>query len=280
MKRAASVAIALLIVSVLPSGRAGAAVDSTPPVLNLPAYAAFAVGQQIGTSTDHLVDEGMGVFTFSISELARWSGRDGSGICGYDVEQVFAGQEPQLLVGGTMRTSFATTLGTNYDGEFGGGSSVTEGLQVTAHDCAGNSTSKFTSTFAHVIQEDGFNPSTGSIVPMTYRGAWSISNYPGFSGGHTRKTTARNASVSVNVNITGNGAHVGLVMEKASNRGKADVYIDGIFKKTIDTYSPSTVHRVIVYDAALSAGAHTIKIVNKATTNRPRIDLDAVLVSV
>jgi hypothetical protein len=280
MKRAASVTIGLLIVSVVPVGRAVAAVDSTPPALNLPAYAAFAVGKTIGTSTDHLIEDGSRNFTFEINEIARWSARDESGICGYDVEQVFAGLEPLPLVTGTTKTSFATNLGTNYDGEFGGGSSVTEGLQVTAHDCAGNSTTKFTSTFAHVIQEDGFNPSNGAIVPITYRGSWAISNYPGFSGGHTRKTSARNASVSINVNITGNGAHVGLVMERASNRGKADVYIDGVFKKTIDTYSPTTLHRVIVYDAALSAGAHTIKVVNRATPNRPRIDLDALLVSV
>lgn len=278
MKRAASVAVGLLVVSLVPAGRVGAA-ETTPPSLNLPAHATFVVGRTIGPSVDRLLEDSLRVYTFQINELVRWTGSDASGICGYDVEQVYAGMEPDPLAVGTTRTSWPTNAGTNYGGEFGGGSTVPEGLRVTAHDCAGNSTTKFTSTFAHVIQEDGYNPSTFTTVPIAYWGSWSISNYVDFSGGHTRKTTARNASASIRVTIPTGGGHAALVMETAANRGKADVYVDGDFKKTIDTYAPSTVHRVIVYDASLSAGLHTIKVVNKATAGRPRIDLDAVLVS-
>ena len=55
------------------------------------------------------------------------------------------------------------------------------------------------------------------------------------------------------------------------------MYVDGKYQKTINTYSKTTKHRVIVFDTWLSAGPHTIKVVNKATPGHPRIDIDAVL---
>lgn len=66
-------------------------------------------------------------------------------------------------------------------------------------------------------------------------------------------------------------------MEKAPNRGSADVYVDGVKKATVNTYSSTTAHRVIVWQTVLAAGAHVVKVVNRATAGHPRIDLDAVL---
>ena len=183
---------------------------------------------------------------------------------------------PGLLLIGTDATQAEATT-TDYDDEFGGGSDKFVGYSVTAYDCAGNTTTKSITMVPHVIQEDGssFN---GRGVAFTYEGNWETSTYSGFSGGHTRKTSAEGASVTIDVNpICNEGQHVALVMEKAPNRGEAEIYVDGVYETTINTYSTTTEHRVIVFDVGLSAGPHTITVVNKATPGHPRIDLDAVL---
>lgn len=183
---------------------------------------------------------------------------------------------PSPLLVGSPNTSYTVST-TDYDDEFGGGSFKLTDVLVTAHDCAGNTRSKFSYTLPHVIQEDGFSPN--GHATFAYTGAWSVSNFSGFSGGHTRKTTAAGAAVTIGVDMLNANQHVALVMEKAADRGKAKIYVDGVLKTTIDTYSATAKHRVVVYDVKLSAGHHTIKIVNSATAGRPRIDLDAILVN-
>jgi hypothetical protein len=44
--------------------------------------------------------------------------------------------------------------------------------------------------------------------------------------------------------------------------GKADIYVDGVFKKTIDCYSSAVSPNQLLYDTGvLSAGNHTVKLV-------------------
>jgi hypothetical protein len=67
-------------------------------------------------------------------------------------------------------------------------------------------------------------------------------------------------------------------MEKAPNRGKFTLFVDGVNRGTVDTFSPVATHRVIVWSGRVPrAGDHVVKIVNQATAGRARIDLDAVL---
>ncbi len=74
------------------------------------------------------------------------------------------------------------------------------------------------------------------------------------------------------------GRRVALVMEMAANRGSADVYLDGVKKATISTYSATTTHRSVVWESLVSTGTfHIIKVVNKASAGHSRIDVDALL---
>jgi hypothetical protein len=67
-------------------------------------------------------------------------------------------------------------------------------------------------------------------------------------------------------------------MEKAPNRGKFTLVVDGVNRGTVDTYAASATHRIIVWSGRVSAaGSHTVRITDQATPGRPRIDLDAVL---
>jgi hypothetical protein len=69
---------------------------------------------------------------------------------------------------------------------------------------------------------------------------------------------------------------VALVMTKGPGRGKAKVYVNGAYTATIDLASSTTKYRVVVWQKTWSTvGTRTVKIVNLATSGRPRIDLDA-----
>lgn len=254
---------------------ATATVDTTPPTLTLPAFAAFVTGSAI-------TDTGYGEDRFEAyypgTEMQRrvsWSATDeGSGICGYDVLAVLAGDDPQPLVTGTTATTYLGTA-TDYDDQEGGGSFKTLAWQVVAHDCAGNSTSLETTVRPVVTQEDGWTYGfTG--VTLAYTGVWQTSTCLCWSADHTSDTRRRGAAVEISRTFAA-GEPVALVMETSPKRGKARVYVDGVFRRTIDTYSPSAVHRVVVWTARMSAGTHVIRVVNAATKDRPRIDLDAVI---
>jgi hypothetical protein len=122
---------------------------------------------------------------------------------------------------------------------------------------------------------------------LTYTGSWSSANCSCWSGGSVRKTTAAQASASFTVPalfVNEGGASVntgqytlGLVMAKGVGRGKAAVYLDGVNKATVDTYSSSSINQTIVWRAVVSPGRHTIRVVNLATAGRNRIDVDSVV---
>ena len=66
--------------------------------------------------------------------------------------------------------------------------------------------------------------------------------------------------------------------DEDSAHGSAKVYIDGVLKATINTRSSSKLNRVVAYQFAwASNGAHTLKIVNLATSGHPRISVDGFL---
>jgi hypothetical protein len=131
------------------------------------------------------------------------------------------------------------------------------------------------------------NPVRTVVVPreetdpgITYSGTWSVSHCACASGGTTRWTTAKNASVTFRTQAPqdGSGVDVALIMAKASNRGSAAVYVDGVKKATVNTYAPSPVNGKITYQILLPGlASHTVKIVNLATAGHPRIDLDATI---
>lgn len=67
-------------------------------------------------------------------------------------------------------------------------------------------------------------------------------------------------------------------MAEGPGRGVASIRLDGRWLMDIDTFAPVNTNRVVVFQRMMTAGTHTLTILNHGTSGRPRIDLDAVLV--
>ena len=263
----ATTAAALTLASASP---VHAATDTSPPSLVLQPAADFVVGSVLG-ATDVDTDGQIGA-TAGISMRATWRASDASGICGYSTHAEYAGG-PSDWSSWSSATSLTHTA-TDYDDQYGGGSSKLEGYTVRARDCAGNTTDRFVGFRPIVAQEDGATFYYGDVIGTpTYTGSWGSSSCTCFSGGgSTRRTTQAGASVS----FTGGPERTALVMAKGPNRGSAKVYVDGVLKATVNTHSTTKTNRAVVWNGATNAG--TVRIVNVATAGHPRIDLDAVVI--
>jgi hypothetical protein len=145
---------------------------------------------------------------------------------------------------------------------------VQDRFLVRSTDCAGNTRTSRVATVAFGTRED-------TSPGISYRGRWSTARSSGSSGGTTHWTTRAGDSFAA----TSDGADgpVGLVMEKGPDRGSAAVYVDGVLRRTVDTHSARTRHRTVVWQGLFARGEHTLRVVNRATTGHPRIDLDTLL---
>lgn len=123
---------------------------------------------------------------------------------------------------------------------------------------------------------------------LTYTGSWSSISCACSSAGTTRRSTASGAAARFNVPATfvndagvpvnASAYSIALVMTQGSGRGKADIYVDNVKVATVDTLSTTTVNRAVVWRQSVTAGAHSIRVVNLATAGRTRIDVDAVVI--
>jgi hypothetical protein len=114
------------------------------------------------------------------------------------------------------------------------------------------------------------NTSTG----ISYTGTWSSQASSRFLGGSTRYSTRVGASF----NLSFTGRAVAFVSTKALNRGKAEIWVDGVKVATIDLRSSSTKYRQVVWQKAWpTSGAHTVQVKVLGTAGRPRVDADAFL---
>jgi GH25 family lysozyme M1 (1,4-beta-N-acetylmuramidase) len=105
-----------------------------------------------------------------------------------------------------------------------------------------------------------------------YSTGWTGLYVTSASGGSLRYATRAGAWVS----YTFSGRSIGWVAYRGPTRGKADVYVDGAYRSTVDLYSATSTARPIVFVANWSAvGTHTVRIVVKGTAGHPRVDVDA-----
>ena len=132
-----------------------------------------------------------------------------------------------------------------------------------AVDCGGPaSTSSFTSAG---FQEGG----------ATYTGSWPSTSFAGAWGGTAKYATAASASATF---ACASCDAIAWVTDEDSQHGSAKVYVDGVLKATVNTNTSSKKNRVIAYTFAWAGdGAHTLKIVNAATTGHPRVTVDGFL---
>jgi hypothetical protein len=260
------VIVAVLIGAAVPAG-ATASADATPPVIKLTLTPQFIVPSTIGPSGT----QDIGAYTFNIALSVRWSAKDASGICGYDLLEDPLNDAPFYVLTNSLATHY-NYLGTNYDSSFGGGDGGFRGFTLTARDCAGNAATANTRFTRPEVIQDSRTGSTDS--PVSYSGKWAVAHCTCFSNTTTHFTTQKGARVSFTVTTRAQD-HVAVVMEKNTNRGSAQIYLDGVLRATVNTHATRATHRQVVWQRLVARGEHVVTVVNLATSGHPRIDLDA-----
>jgi hypothetical protein len=215
--------------------------DTTPPTVGaIKYYTTF--GSQLGTT---------------VNVTGAWSATDASGIAAYKVYVKTNGGawSPQSLSSAAATSkAWLLTPGNTYQ------------IAVAAQDRAGNwSGYRYSPVFrAGVFQENS--------TYVKYTSGWLRAAYASGSGGYVAVSGVTNASAQ----FTFTGSSVAWIGTKATTRGKAYIYLDGVFKTTVDLYSATTIPRAAVASYYWpTAGTHTIKVVVVGTATRPKVDIDA-----
>ena len=189
-----------------------------------------------------------------------WTGSDAtSGIDRYELAQSTDG-------GGWASVSTSLT-GTSLDRALGHGH--TYRFRVRAVDGAGNVGAWATGPTFRLTH---YGESSASVK---YSGTWSTSTSSVYWGGKAKASSQAGAKAS----LTFTGRSVEVVSRKGPARGKAQIYINGVLKATVDLYAASYQNQRVVWTGSWSSSAsRTITLRVVGTSGRPRVDLDAFVV--
>ena len=184
-----------------------------------------------------------------------------SAIAGYELSGTANGTPT-----GTWQLPGSTTLVTRFHAP---GATMTYALSAT--DTAGNQSDQAWSAPAVVrVTED----TSGSVARSSRH--WKTLVYKYATNRHVTYATARNAWMRFT--IAAGARQVALVGAKGPTRGKARIYIDGVYVATIDQWASRGASRVVQFTRNVNpATAHTMTVKVVGTARRPRIDIDAVL---
>jgi hypothetical protein len=262
-----------------------AAPDTTPPTLNAPIKASFTVGGQLTLGYHPDCSSDPDEVWADLPATFKWRGTDNAGAVRYTLEQNTGVNGQEEVFTGSTQTTYHTSSD-NSSQACGGGNHTVYEWNLTATDTAGNSTTKnvyggrMRLTQDHnLVDHDDYAPA----AIISYAGTWQLASCQCWSQGGVHKIQAKGASAQIRFDDTeGFGhpqypMHVGLIMHTGPDRGKFQVYLNGVLKGTVDTFARVSKPRVMVWQISVPEEGSVIKIVNQATAGRPRIDLDAVV---
>jgi hypothetical protein len=195
----------------------------------------------------------------SIPVMTTWSASDSlAGIADTSLERAYGtGAYVDQPLAAPTSTSASLTLNS---------SSTPWRLRDRAIDGSGNVSADATgpSTYVLLRQETG----TGIV----YGGSWTTTSTSTALGGKVRVASAKGAYVTYT--FTGRG--VSFISRKGTTSGKASVYLDGHLVATVDMYGSATTVRWVAWAKTnMTSAKHVLKIVNLATSGRPRLYIDA-----
>jgi len=143
-------------------------------------------------------------------------------------------------------SSYATSYVNKVMAEYSGGTTATTSIYVVARAQESNST-------------------------IDYSGTWKGAEHGSYAGDRARYATAAGASTE----FMFTGRKIVWYGPEGPTRGKAKVYIDGTYIKTVDTGNGSFLARSALFAYRWSSpGEHTIRIVVVGTSGRPMVALD------
>lgn len=200
------------------------------------------------------------VISSTIPSTISWAGGDSqSGIDHYQLQQ--------RTDGGSWSTVSSTLTGRSATRNLSRGR--TYEFRVRGYDRSGHVSSWKQGL---PIKLSRYQEGSSRIV---YSGTWKSSTSSSASGGKTKYSK----SAAGKARITFTGQSFAWVAPRSSSRGRADVWVDGVFVAEVDTYRAKGLSKVIVYSIRwLSPGTHTVEIRNLAVSGRPRIDVDAFVI--
>ena len=102
----------------------------------------------------------------------------------------------------------------------------------------------------------------------SWSSGWSSASLDSYIGGKVRWSRTTNATAT----FTFTGTNIAVVGPVGSTRGKAKVYLDGVYQGTLDAYASSFASRRVLYAASVPSGTHrlTVKVsVPRATPWSP-----------
>jgi hypothetical protein len=275
----------LLVASVLlvtPPGASGESPDNTPPTADVSPE--FEVGGLITRRGGYVCGDDSGIEITQVPYRVRYSASDASGIRWFNrwfLDGDGYPDGPSDFWGDEVESPWRDVL-TDYEGECGGGIPEPSGWAITAYDEAGNA--KYVDSGPaqpDVYQQNGISLNEyAAQIPVSRTGTWSTSTCACASGGSQMSTRQLGATATYTVTGGAEGALVGLVMAQGPGRGSFQVRVNGSVVATLDSRAATNRNRVIVWQGRIGPGNHTVAVRNLATSGRPRIDVDAVLVYV
>ena len=106
---------------------------------------------------------------------------------------------------------------------------------------------------------------------ITYSGTWRMASHPSYAGDKAKYSTKAGATAS----FAFSGSKVVWYGPVGPTRGKARVFIDGTYVKTVDLHARSFTARKAVFSKSWSAkGSHTLVIEVVGTAGHPYVAID------
>jgi hypothetical protein len=219
--------------------------DTTPPIATAPAHRLVS-GSAIGA----------GRTTVRLG----WTGSDAtSGIARYELAQSTDGF-------GWVTVSTSLTA-THLDRALAPGH--TYRFRLRAVDNAGNVGAWVAGPTFRISH---YGESSSKVV---YLGRWLTATSSVYWGGQAKASSQAGAKST----LTFTGRSVEVVSRKGPTRGKAQIYVNGVLKATVDLYSSTYQNQRVVWAANWASSAtRTVTLRVVGTSGRPRVDLDAFVV--
>jgi hypothetical protein len=227
--------------------------DTTAPVITTVPTTTLIANQQLGSGT-------------TVPVNIAWAATDTGGIASYELQQSTNG-------GAFTAVTLSPVNANNITIYLSPGSTNTYSFQVRARDNAGN-LSAFAQGPAFKILT--FQESSTSIA---YLATWTTAAVTGAYGGSQRTASAAGAKAT----LTFTGKYVSWVAPKGTDRGIAEVWLDGVKVATVDLYAATAVVRREVFTKAVSATAtHKLEVrvlgTKNASSTGTKVDVDAFVV--
>ena len=106
---------------------------------------------------------------------------------------------------------------------------------------------------------------------VSWSSGWSSASLDSYIGGKVRWSRTTNATAVFKFT----GTNIAVVGPVGPTRGKAKVYLDGVYQGTVDTYASSFASRRVLYAASVPSGTHRLTVKVVGTAGHPVVAIDA-----